>query len=84
VFQHSRPDQLVKGDAMTARCDKGGARAHGYLEALLLLDSAFLELGARLAQVFDTVDMDRAVTLEVIRQEDVGRAANLPPSTSVK
>ena len=75
MFQHARPDQLVKGDAITAGRDEGRARAHRYLEALLLLQAALLELGGRLSQILDAVDMDRAITFQVVRQQDVRWAA---------
>src|SRR6266852_1830253 len=42
---------------------------------MLLLQASLLELGGRLAQVFDAVDEDRAIPFEVVRQQDVRRAA---------
>src|SRR5712692_521555 len=71
VLEDVRPGRLVQGDPVTCRGRERRARPHWNLEPPLALKSALLERGRSLAQVVDAVDVDRAVTLEVVGQQDV-------------
>src|SRR5437868_4641191 len=73
VFQNTGSRRLVERDAMAGRGDEGRARPHRDLETALAFQASLLQGRGRLAEILDTVDVDRAIALEVVREQDMGR-----------
>src|SRR5438105_2441682 len=74
MFEDLRARSFVESDAVAARQDKGRTRAHRDLEPVLAFQSALLQVGDSLTQVFDAIDVDRSFALEVVGEQHMWRA----------
>src|SRR2546429_1905085 len=74
MFEDLRARRLVESNAVAGRQDKGRTRAHRDLEPVLAFQSALLQVGDSLTQVFDAIDVDRSFALEVVGEQHMWRA----------
>src|SRR2546429_9487055 len=73
MFEDLRARRLVESNAVAGRQDKGRTRAHRDLEPVLAFQSALLQVGDSLTQVFDAIDVDRSFAFEVVGEEHMRR-----------